>query len=234
MRHFCLAGAVATLTRGMGATTRPAGLIALARRPERLPAGRLRTDRPAVALAAVTPAANQKLQTTTGTMAQTGQRQFHGHLRSVTKGPPGRRPPYGGYCRCNRARHGWGAAPEQIWRSGAGAAPAPSVNRFYAGCLLLSPTPGSGDTPRHGGWRKTLATGTPGRSRPAPVRHPTSCRSHHPDRPHDFLARALRLPQGGVRKNTPPEGLGGGLRGDNACMPPAAVWTSRGQPAGAG
>ena len=93
MRHFCLAGAVATLTRGMGATTRPAGLIALARRPERLPAGRLRTDRPAVALAAVTPAANQKLQTTTGTMAQTGQRQFHGHLRSVTKGPPGRRPP---------------------------------------------------------------------------------------------------------------------------------------------
>ncbi len=93
MRHFCLAGAVATLTRGMGATTRPAGLIALARRPERVPAGRLRADRPAIALAAITTAANQKLQTTLGTMAQAGQRKLHGRLRPSTEGPPpGRRP----------------------------------------------------------------------------------------------------------------------------------------------
>lgn len=92
MRHFRQAGAVATLTRGMGATTRPAGLIALSRRPQRGPAGRLRADRPAIALAAITTAAHQKRQTTLGTMAQAGQRQFHGHLRPGSEGPPGRRP----------------------------------------------------------------------------------------------------------------------------------------------
>ncbi len=92
MRHFRQAGAVAPLTRGMGATTRPAGLIAFSRRPQRGPPGRLRADRPAIALAAITTAANQKLQTTLGTMAQAGQRKFHGRLRPSTEGPPGRRP----------------------------------------------------------------------------------------------------------------------------------------------
>ncbi len=171
MRHFRQAGAVAPLTRGMGATTRPAGLIALARRPQRGPPGRLRADRPAVALAAVTTAANQKLQTTLGTMAQAGQRKFHGHLRPVTKGPPGRRPHLRRILSLQPcpARLGRGSGADLAIRCRCRARP------FGQPVLRLSLSPVSNalfrDDPGHEGL-KTPATGTPARSRPAQVGHP--------------------------------------------------------------
>lgn len=127
MRHFRLPGAVTTLACGMGVTARQAGLIALPRRPHRGTSRRLRTGRTAVALAAVTVAANQELTTTAGTVAQTRQGEIHEDLRQLAEGSPGRPASHRRYWRCNRARHGWGAASERIWRSGAGAALAPSA-----------------------------------------------------------------------------------------------------------
>lgn len=195
MRHFCLAGAVATLTRGMGATTRPAGLIALARRPQRGPPGRLRADRPAIALAAITTAANQKLQTTLGTMAQAGQRKFHGHLRPVTKGPPGRRPHLRRILSLQPcpARLGRGSGANLAIRCRCRARPfGQPVLR-----LSLSPVskPCSGMIPVTRGSKHPPPGHRPAR---VPLRSgtPISCRSHHHDRPHYFLARAAPAPPG--------------------------------------
>ena len=145
MRHFRQAGAVATLTRGMGATTRPAGLIALSRRPQRGPPGCLRADRPAIALAAVTTAANQKLQTTLGTMAQAGQRKLHGRLRPGTEGPPGRRPHTRGILSRQPcpARLGRGAGTDLAIRVPAPRPPLRSAAFTpFAGARQLRPLPG--------------------------------------------------------------------------------------------
>jgi hypothetical protein len=131
MRHFfAQTGAGAALAGGVGLAPRLSLLIAPTGRPYRSTPGRPRTGRPAIALAAVTVAANEKLKPATGAVGKTRQWQFHGDLRQAAEGSPGRRPRHGGYWRCNRARHGWGAAPERIWRSGAGAAPAPSTTPF--------------------------------------------------------------------------------------------------------
>jgi len=94
MRHFIFAEtlAVAPLAGGMGMAPRQAGLIAFPGRSQRVAPRRPRTDRPAVALAAVTAATNQELTTTAGTVAQTRQGELHEDLRQLAEGSPGRHP----------------------------------------------------------------------------------------------------------------------------------------------
>ena len=115
MRHFLLSGAVTALSFGVRVTTAPAGLVAVAGGTHRLVAGLLGTLRGAVAMAAITRAADEYRRATAGA-AIASSWKFHGHT-----GPMGssRERPLCGILRVQRCPSGLrGATTELAWRLG--------------------------------------------------------------------------------------------------------------------
>lgn len=115
MRHFLLSGSVTALPFGVRVTTAPAGLIAAAGSTHRLVAGLFSTLRGAVAMAAITRAADEYRRATAGA-AIASSWKFHGHT-----GPMGssRERPLCGILRVQRCPSGLrGATTELAWRLG--------------------------------------------------------------------------------------------------------------------
>ncbi len=137
MRHFLLPGSVTALPFSMRMTTAPAGLIAAAGSTHRVLAGLFSTLRGAVAMAAITRAADEYRRATAGAEIASS---WKGHWHTRPMGSSRERP-LCGILRVQRRPSGLrGATTELAWRLGAPAFP-PAGQRSTASVI---PAPLSG------------------------------------------------------------------------------------------